>query len=100
MEKFLEDEKLSRDEWIKRDVRPAAEKRVRNSLVLAQLSKNWQISASEDEVKQMQDKILAQYTEPQLKANFETDEAKQQIAQQIIADKTLKKLVEASHKNK
>ena len=92
LEKYLEQEKLSRDEWAKKELRPAAEKRVKNSLIMAQLSREWNISASDDEVRERQQQILAQYNDPNLRANFETGEARRQIAQQIIADKVFAKL--------
>jgi len=94
LEKYLQDEKLSREDWISRDLRPAAEKRVRNSLALSQLSRMWNIAATDEEVHGQQDKLLAQYNDPNLRENFASDEMKRQIAQQIIADKTLAKLAE------
>lgn len=98
LEKYLEDEKLNREDWIKKELRPAAEKRVKNSLVMAQLTRDWDISATEDEVVAQQAKIVAQYNDPSLKQRFETDEAKRQIAQQLIADKTLNKLAKLNSK--
>ena len=98
LEGYLKQEKLSRDEWIKRDVIPAAEKRVQNSLIITQLSRDWKITATNEEIESQRQKILAQYTEPTIRANFETDEARRQIAQQIITEKTLEKLAKLSSK--
>ena len=95
IEQYLEQQKLTRDEWVAKELRPGAEKRVRNSITLAQLTRDWQISATDEEVKAEQQRILAQYTEPALRANFETPEALQQIAQQIVAEKTLNRLAES-----
>ena len=94
LDKYLEEEKLNREEWVAKELRPAAEKRVRNSLVMAQLTRDWDISVSEEEVDAQQARILMQYNDPSLKARFESPEAKQQIAQQLMAEKTLNKLAQ------
>ena len=94
LDKYLEEEKLNREEWVAKELRPAAEKRVRNSLVMAQLTRDWDISVSEEEVDAQQARILRQYNDPSLKARFESPEAKQQIAQQLMAEKTLNKLAQ------
>lgn len=98
LEQYLEQEKLTREEWEKKELRPAAEKRTKGSLILSQLSRDWNITANDEEVENQQQKILAQYNDPQLKARFESSEAKQQIAQQIITEKTMKKLAELNSK--
>jgi len=96
--KYLADEKLTRDEWVAKELRPTAEKRVRNSLTLAELAREWQIAATDDEVDAMQAQIAAQYTDLKLRENFETPEARRQISQQIITENTLKKLAELNTK--
>lgn len=98
LEKYLEGEKLSRDDWAKKELRPAAEKRVRNSLVMAQLTRDWNMTVSEDEVAAQQAKVVAQYNDPSLRERFESDEAKRQLAQQLLADKTLTKLADLNSK--
>ncbi|MCL2037869.1 trigger factor [Candidatus Saccharibacteria bacterium] len=94
LEQYLDQEKMTREEWEAKELRPAAEKRTKGSLILSQLSRDWSITATEEEVTAQQAKILAQYNDPQLKERFESAEAKQQIAQQIITEKTLAKLAE------
>lgn len=98
VEQYLEGENLTHDEWTKKELRPAAEKRVRNSLVMAQLTRDWDVTVSEDEVVAQQAKVVAQYNDPSLRQRFESDEAKRQLAQQLIADKTLTKLAELNSK--
>ncbi len=98
LEQYLENEGLSREDWTKKELRPAAEKRVRNSLVMAQLTRDWDVTVSEDEVVAQQAKVIAQYNDPSLRQRFESDEAKRQLAQQLIADKTLTKLAELNSK--
>ncbi len=98
LDQYLEQEDLSREDWITKELRPAAEKRVRNSLVMAQLTRDWNITVTDDEVNAQQEKVVAQYSEPSLRARFETPEAKQQIAQQLMAEKTLQHLAELNSK--
>ena len=98
LEKYLEQEKLEHDEWVKKELRPAAEKRVKGSMVIAQLSRDWNITASDEEVVAQQAQILTQYNDPSLKQRFESPEAQRQIAQQIIAEKTLRKLADLNSK--
>ncbi len=98
LDKYLEEEGLSREDWMTKELRPAAEKRVRSSLVMAQLTRDWDITVSEDEVAAQQAKVVAQYNDPSLRERFESDEAKRQLAQQLIAEKTLAKLAELNSK--
>ncbi len=98
LEQYLDSQNLSREDWIKKELRPAAEKRVRNSMVMAQLTRDWDISVTDQEVADRQAKIVAQYNDPALIQRFESDEAKRQIAQQLMADKTLNKLAELNSK--
>ncbi|MCL2280437.1 trigger factor [Candidatus Saccharibacteria bacterium] len=92
LDTYLEQEKLTHDEWIAKELRPAAEKRVRTSLVMAQLTRDWNITVTDEEVTAQQEKIISQYNDPNLRQHFETPEARQQIAQQMMAEKTLHRL--------
>ena len=98
LDQYLDQEGLTREDWITKELRPAAEKRVRNSLVMAQLTRDWNITVTDNEVKAQQEKVVAQYSDPSLKARFQTPEANQQIAQQLMAEKTLAHLAELNSK--
>ena len=96
---YLEMNKFAdRDDWIAKELRPTGEKMVRRSLVLAQLVDDWDISVTDEEITAKQDQIMAQYNDPKLRERFADDEAKQQIAQQLITEKTLRKLAELNSK--
>lgn len=92
LDQYLAAEKLTHDEWIKRDLRPAAEARTKNSMILAQLAKNWQIKATDDEVTTKQTELMARYTRPELQNRLKQPEMVREIAQQVITEKTLAKL--------
>ena len=94
LEKYLEEQKLSRDEWMEKELRPAAEKRVRNSMVMATLSREWDVTATDEDVAARRSAMMTQYNDPKLLERFNDPEMTRQIAQQIIAEKTLWKLAE------
>lgn len=84
----------SRDKWVESDVAPIAKKRVQAGLVLAELSKAEKITASTEDV----DKQIAQYKEqyknnPQMMAQFDAPETRQDIASRMLTDKTVEHLV-------
>ena len=62
LESYLETQKFTdRDDWLKREVRPAAEKRVKAGLILAELSKVLEIDISRDELAAQIEQMKLQY---------------------------------------
>ena len=94
LEQFLATEKLTHDEWVKRDLRPVAETRTKNSIILAQLAREWKITATDDEVVARQSELMARYTRPELRDQLKQPAAIREIAQQIVTEKTLTKLAQ------
>ncbi len=84
-----------RDDWLKKEARPAAEKRVKAGLVLAELSKELKIDVSHDEVSAQIDLMKQQYgKDAKMAAQFDNPEVHRNIANRLITDKTVEKLVE------
>lgn len=84
-----------REDWIKKEARPAAEKRVKAGLVLAELSKELKIDVSHDEVSAQIDLMKQQYgKDAKMAAQFDNPEVHRNIANRLITDKTVEKLVE------
>jgi trigger factor len=83
----------SREDWIEKEIKPEAEKRVKNGLVLAELAKAENIEVSDAEIDEQQKQIVEQYNDPELKKRFETPETRRNIANRIATDKALNKLV-------
>ncbi|MDR0956977.1 MAG: trigger factor [Candidatus Nomurabacteria bacterium] len=99
LDQYLEMNKFkTKEEWIEKELKPASEKMVRRSMVLAQLVDEWKISASTEEIEAKQAELLAQYNDPKIKSQFANDEAKSRIEQKLISDKTLQKLAELNSK--
>jgi trigger factor len=98
LEQYLESAGKTHEKWVETELKPAAETRVKNSMILAQLAREWNISASNDEVASKQGELMAQYSRPELRENLKQPEMVQQIAQQVITEKTLRELVKKAAK--
>ena len=82
------------EQWEKEDLRTSAEKRIRNSLVLRQFIKSYDITVSEADIDEYRDKILARYNNPKMKENFQTDEYRRQIREQLLIERANARLAE------
>ena len=84
-----------KDEWMKKEARPAAEKRVKAGLVLAELSKELKVDASRDEIQAQIDAFKQQYgNDKKMLEQFDNPNVHRDIANRMITDKTVAKLVE------
>lgn len=82
-------------DWQKKEARPAAEKRVKAGLVLAELSKELKIEVSHDELDAQISAFKQQYgKDEKTAAQFDNPEVHRNIANRMITDKTVDKLVE------
>lgn len=89
----------SREEWIEKDVSPIAKKRVQAGLVLAELSKAEKVTASTEDVDAQIEMYKKQYANnPQMMAQFDTPETRQDIASRLLTDKTVDHLLELNTK--
>ena len=88
-----------KDDWMAKEVRPAAEKRVKAGLVLAELSKELKVDVSHDELSAQID-TLKQYYGKDVKTakQFDNPDVHRDIANRLITDKTIAKLVELNTK--
>ena len=84
------------DDWMSREARPAAEKRVKAGLVLAELSKDLKIDVSHDELSAQIDQMKQQYgaQDPNIAKQFNDPNVHRDIANRMITDKTVEKLIE------
>lgn len=90
MQKFT-----NKEDWIKKEARPAAEKRVKAGLVLAELSKELKIEVSHDELSSQIDIFKQQYgKDAKMAEQLDSPEVHRNIANRMITDKTVEKLVE------
>lgn len=88
LDMYLESKKLTKEEWQKAEVKPAAEKRVKAGLVLAELSKVEKVTATDEELAAK----IAEYQERFGKKSgqdFTTPEIQRDIANRLLTDKTI-----------
>lgn len=95
LEQYLGNKKLSYDEWLDTEVRPAAKKRVQAGLALAEVSKVAKVTATDQE-------LAAKVSEYQERfgnkagQDFTSPELQREIANRLLTDKTLDMMVEAN----
>lgn len=88
-----------KEEWIEKEVKPSAVKRVKAGLVLAELSKVEKIDATTDELAAHVELYKQQYANnPQALKQFEQPEVQRDIANRLLTEKTIERLVELNTK--
>lgn len=80
------------DEWHEKEFRVAAERRVQAGLALAELSKVENIDVTQEELTQRHAQMLEQY--PTMKDQLDAPEARRDLANRVITEKTVTRLVE------
>lgn len=92
LENYLGNKKLTHEEWLAGEVRDAAVRRVKAGLVLAELSKVEKITASDEELAAKINLYQTQYGKSG--QDFTTPELQRDIANRLLTDKTIDRLVE------
>lgn len=93
LDTYLESKKLTHEEWVKTEVREAAERRVKAGLVLAELSKVEKVTATDEELAAKINEYQEMYGK-QSGQDFTTPELQRDIANRLLTDKTIDRLVE------
>lgn len=99
VEEYLEGEKLTHDTWHELELKPAAERRIQVGLVLAELSKVEKIEVSQEELEARLTQQLQQYTDPNLMARFDSPEGRRDLANRVLTEKTIDRLMELNSKS-
>ncbi len=94
LEQYLQDKKMTRDEWEKKELYNAAKKRIESSMVLNELGRVENITVSDEEIAARHQQLLEQYKDPNIRLQLETPEARQDIANRLATEKTLDLLVQ------
>ncbi len=100
IEQYVANQKFKdRDEWHAKEVVPAAEKRVKAGLALAELSKVEKVEATADELAEHINLYKTQYANnPEMVKRFDEPEAQRDIANRLLTEKTVERLVELNSK--
>lgn len=89
----------SKEKWLETEVKDTAKKRVEAGLVLAELSKVEKIEATADELEAHIDLYRQQYVKnPEALKQFEQPEVRRDIANRLLTEKTVDRLVELNKK--
>lgn len=94
MESYLSQLGKTKEQWQQEDLRPQVEKRLRSSMALRQFIDDNHISVTDEALGRRQAEILSHYTDPRMKAHFETPEAIEQTREQLLTEQALTKLAE------
>lgn len=78
-------------EWVEKELKEAAVRRVQSGLVLAELSKAEQVEVTKEELESRLAEMLSQY--PNMKEQLDTPEARRDLANRVLTEKTLERLV-------
>lgn len=94
LDQYLADEKLTKEEWREKELREQAIRRVQVGLALAELSKVEQVTISAEEISARVAEMLQQYgNDPKIREQLATPEVKRDIANRLITEKTVDRLV-------
>ncbi|MFI5212760.1 MAG: trigger factor [Candidatus Saccharimonadales bacterium] len=95
LDQYLDNKGFATKEvWLDKEVQPAAENRVKAGLVLAELSKVEKIEATTAELEAHVAQYKQQYANnPQAAAQVDTPEARRDIANRLLTEKTVERLV-------
>lgn len=97
LDMYLESKKITKEEWLASEVKEAAEKRVKAGLMLAELSKELKVTATDEELAEK----VSEYQERfgnKSNQDFTTPEVQRDIANRLLTDKTIDQLVDLNVK--
>lgn len=87
-----------KNDWLENEVRPIAEKRVKAGLLLAELSKAEKIEATENELLEKINQLGKQYPSEDMRKHLKTPEVQRDVANRILTEKTVDRLVSLNSK--
>ena len=83
-----------KEEWKKKEAQSIAENRVKAGLVLAELSKAEKVEATHEELLAKMNELGNQYKDENFRKQLKTPEAQRDIANRLLTEKTIEKLIE------
>lgn len=99
LDQYLERMGKTRDEWLENEVKKVAEERVKAGFALAELSKVEKIESDLVEVEKRLEQLKAQYgSNKEALKQLESEDIKRDIANQILTEKAVDRLVELNSK--
>lgn len=94
VEQYIEQMKFKDDAgWVEKELKPEAERRIKNGLVMAELARAEKIEVTEAEITDRLNQMMVGITDEEAKKQFQTDQARRDVANRIATEKALNKLV-------
>ena len=94
LEDYLERMGKTREEWLEKDVKEAAEMRVKSGLALAELSKVEKVESSLEELDTRIAQLKEQYgNSKEIAKQLSSDDVRRNLANQILTEKTIDLLI-------
>lgn len=99
LEQYLDQQGMTKDEWREKELREQAVRRVQVGLALAELSKAEAIEVSREELDERLKEMLERYgNAPDIAKQLDTPETRRDIANRMLTEKTVDRLVELNSK--
>lgn len=99
LDQYLEQQGWTKDEWREKELREQAVRRVQVGLALAELSKAESIEVSREELDERLKEMLERYgNTPDIAKQLDTPETRRDIANRMLTEKTVDRLVEINKK--
>ena len=99
LDQYLEQQAMSAEDWRTKELRPQAIRRVEVGLALAELSKIEDIQVSREELEERLKEMLARYgNSPEMAKQLDTAEARRDLANRVVTEKTVDRLVDINTK--
>jgi len=84
----------NKEDWIDKEVKPAAEKRVQAGMVLSELAKKLAVTVTDDEKTEHINRYKQSYANnPEMLSRFDDPEVQRDIANRLLTEKTVDELV-------
>ena len=99
LEQYLTDQKLTEEQWREKELKPAAIARVQSGLALSELTKAEKIEVNKQELDERHAQMLSQYSnDANMRAQLDSPEARRDIANRVLTEKTVDRLLELNTK--
>lgn len=92
IKEFLESKGQTEEEYKKQELREQAVERVKGSIVLAEIAEAENIQVTPEELEIRMQVLKGQYQDPQMQAELNKPEAKENIASRMMSEKTVAQL--------
>ena len=95
LEDYLQQIDKTEEDWVKSELEPAAESRVKAGLALSELSKILKVEVSDEEVEARHNLLLTQYAKnPEAAAQLNQPEVRRDLRNNLLTQKTIDQLAE------